>query len=376
MARTMMSVCALLAIGLLVGSVQAEVISTLEYVGAFRVSSGYYEASMAFVPGGTNADRPGGLEINVPTLLTASYGHATNDPLKEWYIPADASLAKLSTDTAPAATQVTQAEGGTYVENCHSFETGFTSGISLLNGRMYGVKGASGSGIMVGEMKMGHWDAAWPADFVYQFPPKPGGTHSVQSGGIATKYDEADTLIYVAYNSGGNRVFVHTTVKGAPSATPGDFDWTSTNQFYFDTATTNEYAWPIAYANFRGTGYYILYNSDPDYGHAGEATLDFYDASVFTGGVDATSGPSFSLNIDDLIEAGFDWNIATAILEDMAYDPATERLYVIENNRNGGRSGNQIATIHVIQLVPEPATMGLLGLGFAGMAALRRRRRK
>ena len=81
MTRTMMSACALLAIGLLVGSVQAEVVSTLEYVGAFRVNSGYYQASLAFVPSGTNADRPGGLEINVPTLLTSGHGHSGNDSL-------------------------------------------------------------------------------------------------------------------------------------------------------------------------------------------------------------------------------------------------------------------------------------------------------
>ena len=43
---------------------------------------------------------------------------------------------------------------------------------------------------------------------------------------------------------------------------------------------------------------------------------------------------------------------------------------------NSDTSGTTLNPVLFIDYVPEPATMGLLGLGFAGMAALRRRRRR
>lgn len=81
--------------------------ATATYVGSFKAATGYYYASLAFVPADMNATRPAGKEINVPTLITAGNAHTDDDDLKEWYIPADNVLAKIASNPLPSATQVT-----------------------------------------------------------------------------------------------------------------------------------------------------------------------------------------------------------------------------------------------------------------------------
>ena len=342
---------AVMAVILSTGSISHGALK-LVYEGAFKVAAGYYESSLVFVAASNNADRT--TNVDVPTLLTAGFGHSANDPLKEWYIPADNLLATSTNDTIPAASQVIPANGGTYVTNTAQAPVGMT----LLNGKMYGtIISVTANNEPKGELKLGYNGNAYFADFVPQPVNEP--HYGARAGGIATKYDETNTLIMATWNSGGQKtVYVYTSVKGSPNGTLGEFNWTTTFQFKFNTASANADKLPITYVVFDGTGYYVFY--DGLAGHAAEATLDFYDSTVFTNGLDATAmSPSFSLNIDDAIEDGYDWNSATSMIIDMGYDPSTGRLYVIEPNPNGGRAHNQNPTIHILTIAEVPAIEAL-----------------
>lgn len=375
--RSLLVGAAMLA--LLVASVPAQADVTLDYVGALRVNSGYYRSGLAFVPAGTNGDRTSG-DVNVPTLITAAYGHSAADYLREWYIPADGSLAKTSGDTAPAATQVPGASGGTDITNSYWSQTvAIGTGLTLLNGRLLGLNGNQSASILKGELELGTVSTNVPAEFVVQGLNRAAGTHVSALSGLATKYDAANTLAYVTYDSsGGTKVYVNTGVRGADQG-GGVYAYSTANEFWFTGPATANLSWAFTYAVIGGDGYYILYDSNAATGgHGNGATLDFYKAADFTGGVEAAA-PSFSLNIDDLIGNAFGWNTSTAVIMDMGFDPGTGRLYVIEDNPSAGRSGALNATVHVLQLaapVPEPATLGLLALGGLGMigAAVRRRR--
>ena len=56
----------------------------------------------------------------------------------------------------------------------------------------------------------------------------------------------------------------------------------------------------------------------------------------------------------------------------LAFNADGSTLYVSNSTKDDFGSGDRV---FIFRMVPEPATMGLLGLGFAGMAVLRRRRR-
>ena len=55
----------------------------------------------------------------------------------------------------------------------------------------------------------------------------------------------------------------------------------------------------------------------------------------------------------------------------LVFSPDGTTLYVSNEGDGGSGSSNRVFQF----IIPEPATMGMLGLGFAGLAALRRRRK-
>jgi hypothetical protein len=374
----------------------------LDYVGSFKAGTGYYRPVMTFVPAGTNADRPAGKQINVPTLLTWGSGHSANDNCKEWYIPDDATLAKTSGDALPSAVQVTPydagsgtGEGGTLVQDGYKHHISWPAGLALMgNGRAYGMYGNSSTNGFGGEVLMGA-NEDWDPDgvtVVDQYPPRPDvagqpTSHFAGEGGLAPVRGTTDTLAVVAYDStAGDQktVALGTSVQGAPDA--HGFAWTTTTHFWFKTDYTKPASWPLEYVSVGGKDYYVLY--DGTVGHTGGAQLLFFDADVFKndggGPVDATSGPTFSLDINAAMLGGWGWNDegtgVTTHITDLAFDPDSGRLYVTENNPSGCRSGNQTGPIHVFELgggaaapIPEPSPLGWMALGLPFL--FRRKRR-
>jgi hypothetical protein len=354
---------------------------TAEYVGTFKAASGWYRSGITLVPETTNDTRGTVLDdLNAATLLTWAYGNSGDDNLREWYIPTDASLAVVAGDAPPAAVQVATADGGTYVQDGNALGANWPSAITLMgNNTVYGMYGNQAAPGFGGEIPLGTVGVA-SASIDHQYPPLPSvvghtTSHWVERGGLAAVAGTTDTLVSVAYRSGGTAIVVGTHVKGAPDTT--GFVWTTTPEFYFHTSTTNHRRWAIEYVVFGGSEYYVMY--DGTVGHAGDAELLFFDASVFkdTGGgaVDADlTGPTFTIDLNTVMADGWGWNAATTAVMDMTYDAATGRLYLIEDHPNGTRVPGRDAPIHVLQLavpptppVAEPAGLGLLGLALLGL---------
>ena len=97
----------------------------------------------------------------------------------------------------------------------------------------------------------------------------------------------------------------------------------------------------------------------------------------FVKGVDGTYDFSDGDVSDDFYakEDGFTGHKQMVWTEVEPYWTGSEYTISLKLAGDGG-DGYSYANALRIEVVPEPATMGLLGLGFAGMAVLRRRRRK
>ena len=364
--------CTLLTVALLAGSAPAAV--TMTYDGSFDVASGYYGKGLAFVPDGVgNGDRP--VSVTGPTVLTTSTH--SNGFMKEWYIPA-----LLKTGPANSATQVTTANGGTYVDVLKTLAgSNNPDSLAVMGSNIWAMQGYLGDGA-IGLIKMGT-NEVWSAGNTGVSRVQPTGyTAKYGGGGLADKWDETDTLLSTSWypenpdpDNGvyGSRIYVSKAAKGDP--TVGDanvFDWTVTSDIFNFWVSADDYNYDldsdfdIEYVEVGGTKYYVMSSGDT---HADSAKLMFFNAS--TTGDDAT--PDFTIDVSSDIAGGVGWFHSTnGGLKDFAYDKANNQLYLFDTTTGVSPAGGRI---HVFTLVPEPATMGLLGLGFAGMAALRRRRR-
>ena len=367
MKRTLTITCTLLAVVLmLAGSARAEI--SIEYLGSFDMAAaGFDETQIAFVP--ANSTRVSGApNIGYDTLVSWSDGLNWGRMVKEYRIPDVGDLAKTTSDAIPQVGAVSTSDGGTSISDAANI-----AGITVFEDKVWNLQRWSNNPSFAGALTPGYNGAGLPAGYVAQTLPDPtADDYAVDGGGFASKRD--DTLAYMTFPFQGTRVRLHTATRDGGG-------WDTQNEFYFDTTGVNENQWPLEYAVLEGKGYYVLYNANDSGGHVNAAKLLLYDSTDFKnqGGGDAdgklATAPTLTLDIDALIGGGVGWLDDNSYLTDLAYDPTTNRLYATERHSYGTDAQRQIARVHVFQ-VPEPATMGLLGLGFAGMAALRRRRRR
>ena len=377
------------AVALLSAAAVQAALTDLEYQGSFSVASGHYGDALVYVPDGAGSnDRP--TPVTGPTIITTG-SHSSTDYVKEFKL----DVALVKTGAPNAATQVPPGgalgQGGTYVDNLGELASDF--GISsgcLMNEVIWGYKGRDQSGPRgMGLIKLGtneSWSTGPPKlTGITRHQPygKPVPNAEYTGEGTATKWDETDTIIgapwgYQEPDPGvdeGWRVYVSKYVQGAGGAggDPHVYSWTCTGifDFYVQSPDGNNYGSPydrmrnhnLEYVQFQGKKYYVLANI---LNQAESAKMMFFDAA--TAGSDAT--PALTIDVESDISGGVGWFMATSAIADLTYD-GDKTLYMLDTG--GGGNGGYV---HVFRMVPEPATVGLLSLGFLGLAALRRRRRR
>jgi hypothetical protein len=124
---------------------------------------------------------------------------------------------------------------------------------------------------------------------------------------------------------------------------------------------------------------------DPDNPDSSGVTASLTDATTTasysfpSGGTDSTTGapPTYTVALSDTLEfpptyTDFTANLALAVVN----ESGTGTLFIdipAEPINDQNHTGNPEETLTVTFDVPEPATIGILGLGFAGLVGLRRR---
>lgn len=251
-----------------------------------------------------------------------------------------------------------------------ALSTAFPTGLGLLNnGMMFGQNHNYYD--VCGAMMIGANETWGPATVVRQGVPLPTGpsgygtSHFGRYGNIAALKGSSNTLVVVAYSSGGYNVALGTATTDYTTDANG-YKWTTKTHLYFKNSLLNSRDWPIEHVPLDGKDYFVMYDSIK--GHKNNAELLFFDFDGFwnsgSGAVNATAGdgnypnPTFSIDLNAAMDGGWGWNDAgtatTTVIADMAYDPVTKRLYVIENNLSGCRSGARTAPIHIFQLKAVP----------------------
>ena len=138
------------------------------------------------------------------------------------------------------------------------------------------------------------------------------------------------------------------------------------------------------WANPHGTGYKLPAWSSWDGGPVGDAshnlseTANGPDMATHFNGTTATANTR-GFVVYDVTTIVNDWLVNGAAnygFYAFHHTSESDTRSVFTSEWTGTNESTAVNPVLFIDYVPEPATMGLLGLGFAGMAVLRRRRRR
>ena len=242
--KTTVVALSVLAIGLAIGLAagQAGAAMILEYEGTIRVNSGYYGHGLAYVADGVGSgDRP--VSVTGPTLVTVG-GHGSTDYIKEWYIPTP-----VTSGTAPTATQVATAAGGTYVDDTQRIRTGWGT-LAVVGGTIWGLpqNDDATSNYGFGMVKLGtNEDWVDLGNTGITRLQSIAGAGGYSGGGIANKFDETDTMVIQEwdYATGGFDIYINKAVKGAGGVggDPDVYSWTVSNRSPSSRTASERWTW-------------------------------------------------------------------------------------------------------------------------------------
>ncbi len=397
MKKTLAITCGLLAVALLAVPASADL--SVVYEGSFNLPrtntafahidiAYYYPRHMAFVPDGTTRPDWGGTPaVTGPSLVIHYDGHGDNlNVVFEFNeLP---TLSKTSAGLL-AASGLPNTSGGTeygsiripsYVDSAGNFwDTGPSSAAQGMN-----VLSDPDPGAFVLGSSTGGTPASNETGWYHQ-----GVLGRYQNGGVVRLGDGAGG----DYSADGSAIGAH-FLLGSMNGVGGGAGY---NCYVSDnvrtSATAPEITSSLMFAVYRAdfddgvmdmdyirdTGgsehvvmrHYSATPSRPDAddnlniyvfpsGTTGDVVRDGYAINIGAMATEKDSGPGAGWIASDSGGSG---------VQAIAVDWENSQLYVLDHKYYDAR-------VHVFTFTPEPATMGLLGLGFAGMAALRRRRRK